>query len=259
MNVRVVKVGGRVLGEPAWLERFGTLAARAGAGLVVVHGGGPEVDAVCGRLGIGVERVGGLRVTSPEALDVAEMVLSGRLNKRLVRALLGAGVDAVGVSGVDGGLLRAEPAGGGLGRVGENARARAGLLRGLLGQGLVPVVSPISLGSDGGALNVNADDAATAIAAALGAGELLFLTDVPAVHDGTRDRAALDAAEAAVLLSSGVARDGMAVKLGAALRALRAGVSSVRIGPVEALADGGVGTWLAREAATAGARGEVAV
>ncbi|HEX6941230.1 MAG TPA: acetylglutamate kinase [Longimicrobiales bacterium] len=260
MKVRVVKVGGRVLGEPAWLSRFAELAARAGGRLVVVHGGGPEVDDLCGRLGIGVERSGGLRVTTPEALDAASMVLSGRLNKRLVRVLVGAGVDALGVSGEDAGLVVAEPAANRvLGRVGENVRVRADLLRRLLGLGVTPVISPISGGTDGGALNVNADDVATAVAAALGAIELLFITDVPAVHDGKAERATLDAAEAAVLLSCGIARDGMAVKLTAGLRALRAGVPAVRIGPVEALADSRAGTWLGRTVGTAGLPAEVAV
>ncbi|HEX7119676.1 MAG TPA: acetylglutamate kinase [Longimicrobiales bacterium] len=260
MKVRVVKVGGRVLGEPDWLARFGELAARAGDGLVVVHGGGPEVDELCGRLGVPVERASGLRVTTPEVLDVASMVLSGRLNKRLVRRLVGAGVDALGVSGEDGGLVVAEPAANGaLGRVGENVRVRGELLRRLLALGVVPVISPISRGTDGGALNVNADDVATAVAVALGAIELLFVTDVAGVHDGTKERATLDAAEAAVLLSCGVARDGMAVKLKAGLRALRSGVTAVRIGPVEALADSRVGTWLGRTAGAAGMPGELAV
>ncbi len=247
MSVRVVKVGGRVLDEPAWLERFGELAARAGEATVVVHGGGPDVDALCDRLGIEVLRREGLRVTTPEALDVAGMVLSGRLNKRLVRTLLGAGVDAIGLSGEDARVLVADlAANGSLGRVGDNVRVRVEVLRGLLDLGLAPVISPISRGTDGGALNVNADDAAVAVAAALRASELLFVTDVPAVHDGHRERASLDAVEAEALVARGIAKDGMAVKLTAGLRALRAGVSSVRIGPVEALADPSVGTWLGR-------------
>ncbi len=256
MKVRVIKIGGSVLNEPAWLSKFGELAARSSEPLVVVHGGGPDVDALCERLGLAVERSSGLRITTPETLDVAGMVLSGRLNKRLVRTLLDAGLDAVGMSGEDGALVVADPAASGrLGRVGENPRVRAELLRGLVEQGLVPVLSPISRGSDGGALNVNADDAAVAVAGALGASELLFVTDVPAVHDGHRDRPTLDAAEAAALVASGVARDGMAVKLAAGLRALRSGVTAVRIGPVECLADPAAGTWLGR---TAGASGEKA-
>src|SRR5690606_18359496 len=106
--VRVVKIGGRVLEDSAWLGRFADFAARSPHGLVVVHGGGPEADAYSRRLGIVPERVAGRRVTSPEVLDVLEMVLAGRLNKRLVRALASGGVDAIGLSGQDGSLLVAE-------------------------------------------------------------------------------------------------------------------------------------------------------
>jgi len=252
MRARVVKGGGRVVGDDAWLSRFAALVARAGDGLVVVHGGGLDVDELCDRLGVPVVRQNGLRVTTPEALDVATLVLSGRLNKRLVRALVSAGVDAIGISGEDGGLLVAEiAAGGALGRVGDRVEVRTELLRCLLGLGLVPVVSPISRGVDGGALNVNADDAATAIAVALDAAELLYVTDVPGVHDGQTTRAELDAAEAETLLETGIARDGMAVKVRAALRALRAGVSAARIGPVESLLDPEAGTWLVADRADA--------
>lgn len=247
MTVRVVKVGGRPLGDPAWLARFAAFAARSAEALVVVHGGGPEVDALSGRLGIEVRRVGGRRVTPPEALDVAAMVLSGRINKRVVAALLDAGVDALGVSGEDAALLLAEPVeGGALGRVGEIVGVRSELLCRFLALGLTPVVSPISRGADGAALNVNADDAAMAVAAATGAAEILFLTDVPAVHDGRTERSSLEAGEASALLAAGIARDGMAVKLSAALRSLEAGVASVRIGPLEALYQPAAGTRLRR-------------
>lgn len=248
MSVRVVKVGGRPLGDAAWLSRFAAEVSRSGDELVIVHGGGPEVDELSTRLGIAVERVGGRRLTSPAALDVAGMVLSGRINKRVVSAFLGAGVDAVGLSGEDGGLVVArEVDGGALGRVGEVVGVRADLIRGLVALGLTPVISPISRGTDGGSLNVNADDVATSIAAALGAEELLFLTDVPAVHDGSAPRAALGADEAIALIDAGVIRDGMAVKVSAALRALEAGVSSVRIGTFEALTENTQGTRLFRE------------
>jgi len=245
--IRVVKVGGRPLGDAAWLEGFASVVSKSAGRVVVVHGGGPEVDALSTRLGIPVERVDGRRVTSEAALDVAAMVLSGRINKRVVAALVGAGVSALGLSGEDGGLLEARvAANGALGRVGEIVRVNASLLRELLALGVVPVLSPISRGEDGRALNVNADDAALAIASALGARELIFLTDVPAVHDGRSDRSALDEAEARELLASGVVRDGMAVKVRAALGALGVGVDSVRIGPLECLIDPAAGTRLSR-------------
>lgn len=243
MMVRVVKIGGRVLEDSAWLGRFADFAARSPHGLVVVHGGGPEADAYSRRLGIVPERVAGRRVTSPEVLDVLEMVLAGRLNKRLVRALASGGVDAIGLSGQDGSLLVAEgwsdPS---LGRVAEDVRVRVELLRGLLGLGLVPVVAPVSRGEDGGAVNVNADDVAMAVAAALRADELLFVTDVPGVRDRDGARSHLDAGEAEALIASGVADGGMGIKLAAGLKALREGVSAVRIGPLEMLVDASAGT-----------------
>lgn len=243
MRCRVVKVGGSALADPGWLGRFATSVAGAADRLVVVHGGGPEMDDVSMRLGVAVERVAGLRVTTPEALDVAVMVLSGRTNKRLVSALLDAGVDAVGLSGEDGGLLLAEVADdGALGRVGNVVRVRVELPVQLLGAGVTPVISPVSRGTSGGALNVNADDAASAVAVALGAEELLFLTDVDGVRAGGLVRSDLDVAEAASLVTSGEASGGMAVKLDAATRAIEGGVPMVRIGGLGALTDRHAGT-----------------
>lgn len=245
MSVRVVKVGGRPLADAGWLAHFGARLRASAVRTVVVHGGGPEVDELSTRLGIPVERIDGLRVTTEASLDVASMVLSGRLNKRIVTALLDAGVDAVGLSGEDGALLEAEPAAGGrLGRVGRIVRVRTALLDLLLERGIVPVVSPISRGVGGDPLNVNADNAALAVARAVGADELIYLTDVPAVRDESGPVAELAAGRAEELLASGVARDGMAVKVSAALEALRAGVPSVRIGSIEMLEDTSAGTRL---------------
>lgn len=250
MSTIVLKVGGRPLADIVWLRSFAAgLKELRGSGngtpvrVVVVHGGGPEVDDVSTRLGIPVERVNGLRVTTPASLDVASMVLSGRLNKRLVSALLDAEVDAVGLAGEDGGLLEAVPmAERDVGRVGRVARVRTELLELLLAQGITPVVSPISRGPGGVALNVNADEAAMAVARALGAATLLYLTDVVAVRDGERELSELGRAHAAALLANGVARDGMAVKVASALEALDAGVPVVRIGALEMLTDERAGT-----------------
>ena len=241
--LRVVKIGGSALEEAAWLERLARVAATSTCELVVVHGGGPEVSRLSDRLGIGVSWVEGRRVTTPETLDVVAMVLSGRINQRVVSTFLAAGVDAVGLSGVDGSLLQAEPlAGGALGRVGRVRSVRASLLRALLAEGHVPVVSPISRAPDGGALNVNADDAATAIAAALGADELLYVTNVEGVLGAEGRLAELNAADAAALVAAGVASGGMAVKIEAALTGVAAGVPVVRIGGAEMLVDHGAGT-----------------
>jgi acetylglutamate kinase len=243
MSARVVKVGGSVLSDPAWLARFAEHVRGAEGPLVIVHGGGPEINALAERLGVAFTWVEGRRVTSPEVLDAAEMVLSGRINKRVVSALLDAGVNSVGISGVDGALITARVRDGGvLGRVGELASVHPGVLQALLAVGATPVVSPISRGTDGGSLNVNADEVATGIAVALGAPELLYLTDVPAVRDGDVELAALTAAEARALVASGKATGGMAVKLDAARNALGGGVPCVRIGSLAILTDNEAGT-----------------
>ncbi|MEX1183472.1 MAG: acetylglutamate kinase [Gemmatimonadota bacterium] len=245
MNVRVVKIGGAALADAGWLDSFARAAAAADSPLVVVHGGGPEISSLSARLGVEVVWHEGRRVTPPEALDVAAMVLTGRVNKKVVSALIGCGMDAIGLSGVDGGLIRAQVVeGGALGRVGRVTAVRAELVRSLVRLGHTVVISPISLGDDDGWLNVNADDAAAAIASSLGATELLFLTDVAGVHDGAGVRPWLDAGEATDLIGRGVAHGGMGVKLGAAVRALDRGVPAVRIGGAEILYDAAAGTTL---------------
>ena len=245
MNVRVVKIGGAALADAAWLSTFAAAAAAARSALVIVHGGGPEISALSDRLGIEVRWHEGRRVTPPEALEVAAMVLNGSVNRRVVGALVGAGVDAIGLCGVDGGVLRAGVVeDGALGRVGHVTAVRTELLLSLLALGHTVVVSPISLGEDGEPLNVNADDAAAAIAAALGADELLFLTDVPGVRDAGGMREWLDTGEAAALIESGVAYGGMSVKLNAATKALDCGVAAIRIGDSRVLFDDTAGTVL---------------
>ncbi len=253
MNVRVVKIGGAALTDAGWLASFAHAVAAAGEPLVIVHGGGPEISRLSERLGVGVEFVNGRRVTSDAALDAASMVLNGRVNKRLVAALLDAGADAVGLSGEDGGLVRAQlAAGGALGRVGHVASVRAELLTMLLREGIVPVVAPVSRGHDGTALNVNADEVAAAVAAALDARELLFVTDVEGVRDASgATLSAIEASHGEFLLDRGIAAGGMAVKLRAALDALASGVAQVRIGDVAALRHAGAGTLVGVAAAEA--------
>ena len=243
----VVKVGGAALADAGWLESFAAMAARSAEPLLIVHGGGPEISAVSERLGVPVEWHEGRRITSPAVLDAAVMVLSGLVNKRIVAALQHAGVDAVGVSGVDGGLVRAEvAASGALGLVGRVSGVRAELLHRFRASGHSVVISPVSLGENGAALNVNADEVAAAVAAAVHAPELLFLTDVPGVLRGGDTLPAVPCGEALELVASGVASGGMAVKLKAAVSALDAGVASVRIGNLETLVSASAGTVLRR-------------
>ncbi len=225
LGVRVVKIGGNDLDREAWVAACARALVPA-APVVVVHGGGQAVSAWSRRLGLPVEKRDGLRVTTPEIAEVVEMVLGGPVNRLLVTALRAAGLDAIGLSGVDGGLLAARPAaGGGLGRVGEITAVRASLLESLLLAGLTPVVAPVAPAVDEGGVpfNVNADHAAAAIAAALQADELLFVSDVPGVEIDGVAQPTLAASEIESLIEVGVAADGMAAKLRAAAQALEAG------------------------------------
>ncbi len=245
LSVRVVKLGGRALERPDWLAACARALVTAGH-VVVVHGGGPAVSALSRRLGLPVEQREGLRVTSPEVAEVVEMVLAGPTNRRVVAALRAAGLDALGLSGVDGGLLAARPAPGGLGHVGEIVEVRASLLHSLLLAGLTPVIAPIAPGapgSEGGPpLNVNADDAAAAVAGALCAAELLFVSDVPGVRVEGVVQPSLATGEIEALIELGAATDGMAAKLRAAAAALRAGARAVRIGDLHLLDQPAAGT-----------------
>jgi acetylglutamate kinase len=241
----VVKLGGRVQGDPALPATLARAWRRTGGALVVVHGGGDEVTALQRRLGQEPTFVGGRRVTAAGDIDALRMALSGLANKRLVAALVGVGVQAVGVSGEDAGIIAAEPDGGGLGHVGRPTSVNVRVLRHLLVGGYLPVISPLARGEDG-PLNVNGDDAAAAVAAALrgphGEAELLLLSDVPGVLLGGEPSSALDVDAALAAVADGSATGGMAAKLEAAVAALAGGVTQVRIGDLTALDDRGRGT-----------------
>jgi acetylglutamate kinase len=238
-----VKVGGNEVDAREWVARLAAAVAERKGGVVVVHGGGKEVTELQRALGAEPEWRDGLRVTTPEAIRAVAMVLSGVVNKRLVSALVSAGARAVGLSGEDDALISAVPArGGALGRTGEGVKVEPRLLLSLLEQGVVPVVSPVSRGPEGEALNVNADDAAAAVAAALGAERFLLVSNVPGVlRDGERIEE-VGVGEVEGLIEGGVASGGMAPKLRAAARAAGAGVSEVRIGGLELLAGSASGT-----------------
>jgi acetylglutamate kinase len=252
---RIVKVGGNRADDAGWIREVSAGIAASRVPTVLVHGGGKDVTELQRAVGIEPEWRDGLRVTMPRVLEVVRMVLSGGVNKRWVAALIDEGADAVGISGEDGGLLRGVLLhGGALGRAGEVTEVRTALLEAWLAQGITPVVSPVTRGPDGGGLNVNADDAAAAVAAAMGAAELLFVSDVPGVRAGGAWVDSLDAQDAAALLESGEAAGGMRPKLRAAMRARSAGVGRVRIGALEMLTDDGAGTRIeiTRETAHAG-------
>ena len=244
LSTRVVKLGGNELDRPAWLAACARALVRLDP-VVVVHGGGRAVSALSRRLGLPVEKRDGRRVTSPEVVEVVELVMGGPVNRQVVTALRAAGLDAVGLSGVDGGLLTARPIPGELGHVGEIAQVRVALLESFLLAGLTPVIAPMApeaSGAEGTPLNVNADDAAAAVAGALRAAELLFVSDVPGVEVDGAIRPALEAGDVETLVELGMATDGMAAKLRAASAALRAGARAVRIGDLHLLEDAGAGT-----------------
>ena len=242
---RVIKIGGRVQVEPALPGVLATAWHDAHA-LVVVHGGGDEVSALQKAFGRESQFVDGRRVTAPEDLDLLRMALSGSANKRLVAAMVGAGVPAVGLSGEDAGLVRAlATTRATMGEVGTPSEVDGALLRHLLSGGYCPVISPLARDAEsnaGGVLNVNGDDAAAAIAVALHASELVLVSDVPGVLVDGAPVAHLDADAARALIERGVARGGMAAKLDAALGALARGVRQVRVGGVPALTDPAHGT-----------------
>lgn len=263
-HVVVVKYGGNVLedaaSELAGLATDLVLLAHVGIRPVVVHGGGPQIDELAGRLGVVVARRDGLRVTDEAMLEVVRLGLLGVVNPSIVGALnrVGGRARGVGLSGLDGGLATARLVDPALGRVGEVVHVDAGVVAGLLAAGMIPVVASIAADAEGRELNVNADQFAAALAPALGATKLVFLTNVrglladPASDDSLVSEATLD--ELDELVASGAVGGGMVPKLRAARHALEAGVDEVHLIDgrtphallVELLSDRGIGTMLRR-------------
>jgi acetylglutamate kinase len=209
---------------------------------VIVHGGGKAVTELGAKLGITEQRIEGLRVTDEASLDVAEMVLSGLMNKRIVRLLVNAGVRAAGISGVDDGTIYVEKMWhplGDLGRVGEVQDVDDYLLRTLIAAKIVPVVSPISFGAlDALSYNVNADHAATAIAAKLGAIKLVFISNVPGILVAGRVVRAVTAGQAQSWIEEGIIFGGMIPKVRSAIEAVRGGVAQAVITNLAGVQDG---------------------
>jgi acetylglutamate kinase len=218
-EVVVVKLGGTTIADQRQvLEEVAAVARRRP--VVLVHGGGRRITEWLDRLGVPSRFEGGLRVTDAASLEVAAAVLRGVVNSELVSALRDLGVDAVGLSGVDGGLLVAERVPN-LGLVAHVIGLRRDLLDAILVTGQVAVVAPLARDEQGIVCNVNADDAAGGIAAGLGARQLVLLTDVDGIRDAGGKRIdAISAAEAEALIASGVIDGGMVPKVRAALAAL---------------------------------------
>ena len=234
-KVIVVKVGGAAMDRAPLARPFAedvALLVHAGISPVIVHGGGPQVTKVSQRLGIETTFVDGLRVTDAETLDVATMVLAGTLNTGVVSSLVTHDVPAVGLSGVDGGLLmarrRSAPD---LGFVGEVVHVNAEVLRTLVAKGFVPVVASIAMDEDGQAYNVNADVVASELAVAMEAEKLVYINDVPGLMGpGGELISELSAAQCLDLLGrEGVVDGGMIPKLESAVNALKAGIARVHL------------------------------
>nr|MDR1001097.1 acetylglutamate kinase [Clostridiales bacterium] len=206
---------------------------------VVVHGGGPEINGLLNRLNIKSEFVGGLRVTTEETMEMVEMVLSGKLNKAIVADLTMQGILSAGISGKDCGLLRVRklmPGGVDIGFVGEVSKVDTTLIKTLIDNDFVPVISPVGVDENGASYNVNADMAAVAIAGALKAQKLVFLTDVEGVlrhkngDDGQHEvYSRLTASHIARLIDRGVITGGMIPKVQSCVAAVQSGVKHVHI------------------------------
>ncbi len=245
----VVKLGGELLADPTHRDRVSRDLAvlhRLNIGVVVVHGGGPQLDAMTARLGLPVERVAGRRVTSEEVLEAAKMVFRGQLSLDLVSALIGQGEKAVGLSGVDGGLVSADRRPEALvtaddgsrvavdyGEVGDITSVDPTVLHAVLDAGGLPVVSPLAADPTGRILNVNADTVAANIAVALGAAKLILLTRAPGLLRDADDPQSLihwtDLQELEQLEKDRILTGGMRPKAAAIRTAIEGGVPRVHV------------------------------
>jgi acetylglutamate kinase len=245
-QIIVVKYGGHAMGEEETALRFGrdiALLEQVGVNPVVVHGGGPQINAMLKRLNVQSTFVQGLRVTDAAMLDVVEMVLAGPVNKQVAESITRAGVIAVGISGKDGGLVRArklrrtwrDPGSNieqvlDLGFVGEPEHIDTRVLKLLIGADIVPVIAPVGVGADGQTYNINADTVAGAVAGALGAERMLMLTDVPGVMDAEkRIIPEMTVAEVRAGIEAGWISGGMIPKAETCIYAIEQGVKGAVI------------------------------
>ena len=265
----VVKYGGHAMSEEHLAVDFGrdiALLKQVGINPVIVHGGGPQINTMLQRLEIKSTFIDGLRITDAAMVEVVEMVLSGSVNKQIAGLINQAGALAVGISGRDGGLIRArklsrtkrDPGSEiesvlDLGFVGEPAFIDTRVIHALTGAGLIPVIAPVGTGEDGQTYNINADTAAGAIAGALNANRLLMLTDVAGVLDKSKNLLAdLAVADIAGLIDDGTISGGMIPKVLTCIEAVKQGVKGATIldGRVphalllELFTEGGIGTLI---------------
>jgi acetylglutamate kinase len=265
----VVKYGGHAMTEDHLAAEFGrdiALLKQVGINPVIVHGGGPQINAMLTRLEIKSTFVDGLRITDAAMVEVVEMVLSGAVNKQIAGLINRAGALAVGISGKDGGLIRAKKLARttrdtdsniesvlDLGFVGEPAHIDTRVIHALTGAGLIPVIAPVGVGENGETYNINADTAAGAIAGALNANRLLMLTDVAGVLDGAKVLMPdLSVPQIHALIADGTISGGMIPKVLTCIEAVKQGVKGATIldGRVphalllELFTEGGIGTLI---------------
>jgi acetylglutamate kinase len=247
--VLVLKIGGNELDDPDFIDHLGQAVTALTEPFILVHGGGKEIRELQERLGIAPQYIEGLRVTDAESLVVVKMVLAGRVNKRLVASLVTAGIDAFGMSGVDRASIKTEKLQhpqGDLGLVGRITFVRTEVFKHLLEEGVTPVLSPICYGPDGSIFNVNADHVAVAVAIALAAEMLVFVSNVPGVLRQGELLPHLTAAEVEQLIADKIITAGMIPKVRAALEAVAAGVQAVKITNLAGL-KAGTGTTVVAE------------
>ncbi len=247
--VNVIKISGHYLDDEGLLGQFARSVARADERVVIVHGGGTEITQLQQKLGIAPRYVDGLRVTDAESLALVEMALCGTVNKRLVRHLLTAGVDAQGLSGVDRGLVRARQMQHDqvdMGFTGTVVAVRAQILCDLFALDVTPVIAPVSLGESSN-FNLNADPVAGAIAAALGAETVVYISNVAGVQAHGDLIKKLTRREAEGLIASGVISGGMIPKVRSALDVLSSGVRRAVITDLAGWASGGGTSFVTEE------------
>jgi acetylglutamate kinase len=235
-KVVVVKYGGHAMDDPALAELFATdvvLMRLVGLQPVVVHGGGPQISDLMRRLGKEPEFVNGHRVTDAETVDIVRMVLVGKVNREIVASVNRHGSYAVGLSGEDAGLLKVTARDPALGFVGDVEAVDPTIIERLLREELIPVIATVGVDEAGQAYNVNADTVAAAIAEALGAEKLVYLTDVAGLYERWPDEASLmsrvDIAGLERLLATGAVQDGMIPKVESCIAALRGGVARAHV------------------------------
>jgi acetylglutamate kinase len=236
-NCFVMKCGGSTLAAlpTSFFEDMRQLQEE-GIVTVIVHGGGPAISDTLGKLGIESGFVNGLRVTNEAVLDVVEMVLSGQINKEIVRRIQLTGAAALGLSGVDGHLIEAKPVANSheVGLVGDVTKVNAELIQGIVNMGYIPVIAPVGLGADGGQrYNINADTAAGAVASHLGVEQMVVVTDVPGIMktiDGKKQvLPVVSVAEIEEMIVSGEIYGGMIPKVRAAIACIQGKVQEVVI------------------------------